>query len=38
MAQNSHAPDLNWLLFSLSTVVCWGLYGLLLHRDRKSVV
>ena len=37
MAQNSHAPDLNWLLFSLSTVVCWGLYGLLLHSGQLGM-
>lgn len=32
MATNSSAsPSLAWLYFSLLTVGCWGLYGILLH-------
>jgi hypothetical protein len=37
MTQHSQASDLNWLLFSLSTVACWGLYGLFLHSGQLGM-
>ncbi|MBI3878287.1 MAG: hypothetical protein HY300_20385 [Verrucomicrobia bacterium] len=31
MPENTQAPGLAWLYFSLLTVVCWGVYGVFLH-------
>jgi hypothetical protein len=35
--QNSHSAELSWLVFSLLTVVCWGLYGIFLHSGRMAM-
>ena len=34
---SSNSPGLAWLLFSLSTVVCWGLYGVFLHSGQTGM-
>jgi len=34
---SSNTPGLAWLLFSLSTVVCWGLYGVFLHSGQTGM-
>lgn len=31
------SQGLGWLLFSLSTVVCWGLYGVFLHSGQSGM-
>jgi drug/metabolite transporter (DMT)-like permease len=30
----SHQPNLAWLVFALLTVLCWGVYGVLLHKGQ----
>lgn len=37
MTEPSQAGDAKWLFFALSTVVCWGLYGLLLHSGQVGM-
>ena len=34
--ESSNQP-ITWLLFSLLTVVCWGLYGIFLHKGRVGM-
>ena len=29
--------NMTWLIFALSTVACWGLYGILLHSGQVSM-
>ena len=31
------SQGLGWLFFSLSTVVCWGLYGVFLHSGQTGM-
>jgi drug/metabolite transporter (DMT)-like permease len=37
IANNSSNSPVAWLLFSLSTVVCWGLYGVFLHSGQTGM-
>ena len=34
---SSSSPGLAWLFFALSTVVCWGLYGVFLHTGQTGM-
>ncbi len=29
--------NMNWLIFALMTVACWGLYGILLHAGQMGM-
>jgi hypothetical protein len=35
--ESSSGPGLTWLYFALMTVVCWGLYGVLLHTGQMAM-
>ena len=37
MPTESAQPGMTWLIFALMTVVCWGLYGVLLHTGQMSM-
>ena len=37
MTAQSGTSDLNWLFFSLLTVVTWGVYGIFLHNGQLSM-
>jgi len=37
IADNSSQPGLTWLLFSLLTVTCWGVYGIFLHQGQMAM-
>src|SRR3989449_62886 len=37
MTDQSSSPGLAWLLFSLLTVACWGVYGVFLHTGQMSM-
>ncbi len=37
MTSNHSDQSLTWLLFALMTVVCWGLYGVLLHSGQMGM-
>lgn len=34
---DSPAPSIAWLLYALLTVVCWGIYGILLHTGQTEM-
>src|SRR5437763_10362274 len=36
-AANANSPNMTWLLFSLLTVVSWGVYGIFLHSGQMSM-
>jgi drug/metabolite transporter (DMT)-like permease len=37
ISNSTASPGLAWLLFSLLTVVCWGLYGIFLHTGQVAM-
>jgi hypothetical protein len=37
IADNSNQPGLTWLVFSLLTVACWGVYGVFLHSGQMGM-
>src|SRR5437763_16246645 len=36
-AANANSPNMTWLLFSLLTVVSWGVYGAFLHTGQMAM-
>jgi hypothetical protein len=36
-ATQSAGPGLTWLIFALSTVATWGVYGILLHTGQSAM-
>src|SRR4051794_38340395 len=37
IADNTNPPGLTWLVFSLLTVVSWGVYGIFLHSGQLGM-